>query len=82
LRHPHERERADAFTIMRPMGQSGVTVSWRYVHPMPEALERAVDGLQAMNVRASKSLPERQKRQVLATVSATTGETAAVSISN
>jgi integrase len=70
---------ADAFTIMRLMGHSSVTVSQRYVHPTPEALERAMDGLQAMNVRASKSLPERQKRQLPATVSATVGEAMAVS---
>lgn len=33
---------ADAFTIMRLMGHSSVTVSQRYVHPTPEAMERAV----------------------------------------
>lgn len=33
---------ADAFTIMRLMGHSSVTVSQRYVHPTPETLERAV----------------------------------------
>ena len=70
---------ADAFTIMRLMGHSSVTVSQRYVHPTPETLERAVDGLQAMNATASKSLPERQKRQLPATASATLGEVAPVS---
>ena len=30
---------ADAFTIMRLMGHSTVTVSQRYVHPSPEALD-------------------------------------------
>jgi site-specific recombinase XerD len=29
---------ADAFTIMRVMGHSTVTVSQKYVHPSPEAL--------------------------------------------
>jgi integrase len=29
---------ADAFTIMRLMGHSTVTVSQRYVHPSPEAI--------------------------------------------
>src|SRR5580658_1184529 len=32
---------ADAFTIMRLMGHSTVTVSQRYVHPSPESLELA-----------------------------------------
>lgn len=43
---------ADAFTIMRLMGHSGVTVSQRYVHPSPEAMQRAVERLQALNGRA------------------------------
>jgi site-specific recombinase XerD len=43
---------ADAFTIMRLMGHSSVTVSQRYVHPSPEAMERAVERLQALNGRA------------------------------
>ncbi len=33
----------DAFTIMRIPGHSSVTVSQRYVHPTPEALERAFE---------------------------------------
>jgi len=33
---------ADAFTVMRLMGHSSITVSARYVHPTPDALERAV----------------------------------------
>jgi integrase len=40
---------ADAFTIMRLMGHSSVTVSQKYVHPSPETMERAVQRLQAMN---------------------------------
>lgn len=56
---------ADAFTIMRLMGHSSVAVSQRYVHPTPETLERAVDRLQAMNLKAlpesGKALPEAQK---------------------
>ena len=43
---------AEAFTIMRLMGHSSITISQRYVHPTPEALERAVEGLEAHNVRA------------------------------
>ena len=35
----------DAFTIMRIAGQSGVVVSQRYIHPTPEAAERAFEPL-------------------------------------
>lgn len=42
---------ADAFTIMRVMGHSTVTVSQRYVHPSPETLETAFERLEALNVR-------------------------------
>jgi integrase len=40
---------ADAFTIMRIAGQSSVTVSQRYVHPIPEGMERAFERLQKLN---------------------------------
>jgi len=36
----------DAFTIMRIAGHSSVTVSQRYMHPTPEAVERAFERLQ------------------------------------
>jgi len=36
----------DAFTIMRIAGHSSVVVSQRYVHPSPEAVERAFERLQ------------------------------------
>ena len=36
----------DAFTIMRIAGHSSITVSQRYVHPSPEAIERAFEKLQ------------------------------------
>ena len=49
---------ADAFTIMRLMGHSSVTVSQRYVHPTPEALERAVEKLEGLNQRAAYELRE------------------------
>jgi site-specific recombinase XerD len=42
---------ADAFTIMRLMGQSTVTVSRRCVHPSPEAVELAYERMTAMNLR-------------------------------
>jgi integrase len=40
---------ADAFTIMKLMGHSTVTVSQRYVHPSPEFMESAVSRLEALN---------------------------------
>lgn len=40
---------ADAFTIMRIMGHSSVTVSQKYVHPTPESLERAFERLDKLN---------------------------------
>jgi integrase len=40
---------ADAFTIMRLMGHSSVTVSQRYVHPSPEGVESAFERLTTMN---------------------------------
>jgi len=42
---------ADAFTIMRLMGHSTVTVSQRYVHPSPEAVELAFERLIALNMQ-------------------------------
>jgi integrase len=40
----------DAFTIMRIAGHSSITISQRYVHPTPEAVERAFERLQCANV--------------------------------
>jgi len=48
---------ADAFTIMRLMGHSSIMVSQRYVHPTPEALERAVERLEAVNAQGRAELP-------------------------
>lgn len=48
---------ADAFTIMRAMGHSTVVVSQKYVHPTPEAMERAFERLNAANEKALASLP-------------------------
>jgi len=41
---------ADAFTIMRLMGHSNVTVSQCHVHPSPEAVELAFERLAALNM--------------------------------
>jgi integrase len=37
----------DAFTIMKLMGHSSVTISQRYVHPTPDTMERAFERLTA-----------------------------------
>jgi len=39
----------EAFTIMRIAGHSSVIISQKYVHPMPEAMERAFEKLEAFN---------------------------------
>lgn len=70
---------ADAFTIMRLMGHSSVTVSQRYVHPTPKALESAVQKLEAFNQKAAGKLLEAEKRRLPATVSATVLEPESVS---
>ncbi|MCZ6492227.1 MAG: site-specific integrase [Acidobacteria bacterium] len=63
--------RADAFEIKRLMGHSSVTVSQRYVHPSPEAIERAFERLEALNEATTARLLGGEKRQLPATVSAT-----------
>jgi integrase len=62
----------DAFTIMRIAGHSSITVSQRYVHPSPEAVERAFERLQL-------SGEIEPKRLLPATVSATLTGVAIVS---
>jgi integrase len=55
---------ADAFTIMRLAGHSTVVVSQRYIHPSPEALERAFERLENLNhEKAANSHPEDNKRR-------------------
>ncbi len=51
---------ADSFTIMKIAGHSSITISQRYVHPTPEAMERAIERLDSMN---QKALTEGQKPQ-------------------
>jgi len=58
----------DAFTIMRLMGHSSVTVSERYVHPTPEAQERAVERLEALNRNARQAVAEKRPATVSATL--------------
>lgn len=57
----------DAFTIMRIAGHSSIVVSQRYIHPTPEAVERAFERLQLSGV----STENEPKRQPPATISAT-----------
>jgi integrase len=60
---------ADAFSIMKAMGHSSVTISQRYVHPTPEAMERVWTRLNDLNQKAVASLPAiTSERQKLATV--------------
>ena len=74
LRHPYgtrlEEAAAEAFTMRRRMGQSSGTVRQRVVHPTPEALERAVERLEGLNQRATKSLPDSPKLELPAPISA------------
>lgn len=65
----------DAFTIMRIAGHSSIVVSQRYIHPTPEAVERAFERLQ-LSGEAAENQP---KRLPPATVSATLAGTVAVS---
>jgi integrase len=65
----------DAFTIMRIAGHSSIVVSQRYIHPTPEAVERAFERLQMSGDFAVK----QPKRLPPATISATFARTAAVS---
>ena len=65
----------DAFTIMRIAGHSSITVSQRYVHPSPEAVERAFERLQLSGNQGQIE----PKRLPPATVFATLTGTAVVS---
>ena len=65
----------DAFTIMRIAGHSSIVVSQRYIHPTPEAVERAFERLQLSGDLAGIG----PKRLPPATVSATLDGSVAVS---
>lgn len=45
----------DAFTIMKIAGHSSVTVSQKYIHPSPEALERAFERLEIFNSKLGEA---------------------------
>ena len=61
----------DAFTIMRIAGHSSITVSQRYIHPTPEAVERAFERLQLSGKGLDLEAEIEAKRLPPATVSAT-----------
>jgi integrase len=72
---------ADAFTIMRIMGHSTITVSQRYVHPTPETMESAFVALefathQAEQKEAEQSAEETETSAAVATDFATVGSAA------
>ncbi|MGA2716785.1 MAG: tyrosine-type recombinase/integrase [Bryobacteraceae bacterium] len=47
---------ADAFTIMKLMGHSTVTVSQRYVHPSPEAVELAYERMTTLSLQRAATV--------------------------
>jgi integrase len=61
----------DAFTIMKLAGHSSITMSQRYIHPTPEAMERGAERLDSMNKKALEGLKEAQNKLLPATFSAT-----------
>jgi len=48
---------ADAFTIMKLMGHSTITISQRYVHPSPESVELVSERLTALNLKGLLQFP-------------------------
>jgi integrase len=68
---------ADAFTIMRIMGHSTITVSQRYVHPTPETMENAFVALEfathEAERKATEEAEEKEKSSGVATDLATVG---------
>ena len=67
----------DAFTIMRIAGHSSVVVSQRYVHPSPEAVERAFERLQ-LSARSGEG-ENGVIREVVPTILPTIGNAVAIS---
>ena len=55
---------ADAFTIMKLMGHSTITVSQRYVHPSTDALERAIGKLSAGASLGTQAKTKKRKKPV------------------
>jgi integrase len=59
---------ADAFTIMRIMGHSSITVSQRYVHPTPETMENAFLNLELAAQRADEKQSQAEKSANVTTI--------------
>jgi len=70
---------ADAFTIMKLAGHSSITMSQRYVHPTPQAMEKAMERLDSMNQEALEGLKKAPKGLPPATFSATSDKPVPVS---
>lgn len=67
---------ADAFTIMRIMGHSSITVSQRYVHPTAGTMENAILGLE----RAAEAAEQKQRTNVAKSLEVPTNFTTAESV--
>jgi integrase len=59
----------DAFTIAKIAGHSSIMISEKYVHPLPEQIERAFDKAEAS--RAAAEAKAAEKRAAVPTVSTT-----------
>ena len=60
-----------AVTIMKLMGHSTITISQRYVHPSPEAVELAFERLTALNLKRAATVSATvidSKREAVAQV--------------
>jgi len=64
---------ADAFTVMRLMGHSTITVSQRYVHPTHETMENAILAMEQASELAETGTVARGVTTVLTTVEAPAG---------
>ena len=62
------RELATLRKALRLALKWSVTVSQKYVHPSPEAIERAFERLEAMNAHEAKKVAEAEKNQLVSTV--------------
>jgi hypothetical protein len=51
----------DAFTIMRVAAHSSVTISQSYIHPTGEAVERAFQRFESLNLQAAARLEPTAK---------------------
>jgi integrase len=69
----------DAFTIMKIAGHSSVTVSQKYIHPSPEALERAFERLEILNEKLSGDAVEVPTVSTTANKSAFGGQSVNIS---